>query len=97
MSDTERFVGVWRLVEYVIEGPDGQVIRPLGSAPKGQIVYTAAGRTAAHLMHGGEADEHAQRRLLRRLPGRGRSRLSRRRDRKCGRAAGLVADARVVL
>ena len=59
MSDAARLIGTWRLADYTLELADGQVIRPLGSAPLGQIVYTDGGRMAAHLMHGGEPDPAA--------------------------------------
>ncbi|MFK7945553.1 MAG: lipocalin-like domain-containing protein [Paracoccaceae bacterium] len=60
MSDaTASFCGTWRLVTYTIALPDGLVINPLGSAPRGQIVYTPEGRMAAHLMHGGDPDPDA--------------------------------------
>lgn len=55
----EQFVGVWRLVDYRIEGTDGAVVNPLGSAPKGRLVYTAGGRMSAHLMAGGVPDDGA--------------------------------------
>ena len=59
MSERERFIGVWELVDYRIEMADGACIQPLGSAPKGQLIYTAEGRMGAHLMHGGEPDPAA--------------------------------------
>lgn len=59
MSETECFIGVWQLVDYRIECADGSVIHPLGSAPRGQLVYTSEGRMAAHLMHGGRPDPAA--------------------------------------
>lgn len=59
MSDATRFVGVWKLVDYRIRLEDGSEILPLGSAPLGQIVYTANGRMTAHLMHGGLPDPGA--------------------------------------
>ena len=59
MSDAARLVGTWRLVDYRIDMADGSRIAPLGSAPKGQLIYTAEGRMAAHLMHGGTPDPAA--------------------------------------
>ena len=59
MSETDRLLGTWFLVEYTLAMADGQVIRPLGDAPLGQIVYTPEGRMAAHLMHGGVPDPAA--------------------------------------
>ena len=59
MSDAARLVGTWHLVDYRIELADGREIAPLGSRPKGQLIYTAEGRMAAHLMHGGEPDPAA--------------------------------------
>ena len=57
--DRDRLVGVWELVDYRIELADGSRIQPLGSAPKGQLIYTAEGRMGAHLMHGGAPDPDA--------------------------------------
>lgn len=59
MSDPARLIGTWGLVAYTLELSDGRVIRPLGSEPAGQLVYTVGGRMAAHLMHGGTPDPDA--------------------------------------
>ncbi len=36
-------VGDWRLRSWVAEGDDGSVVQPLGTAPEGMLVYSAAG------------------------------------------------------
>jgi len=46
----ERFLGSWRLVEWIAVGPEGQRTFPFGEQAQGQITYTADGRMSAHLM-----------------------------------------------
>ncbi len=44
------FLGVWSLVDWTRQGPDGVITYPFGEAPQGQLVYTSEGRMSAHLM-----------------------------------------------
>ena len=44
------FLGVWSLVNWTRQGPDGEITYPFGKAPQGQLIYTSGGRMSAHLM-----------------------------------------------
>lgn len=44
------FLGVWSLVNWTRQGPDGAITYPFGEAPEGQLVYTSEGQMSAHLM-----------------------------------------------
>jgi len=44
------FLGVWSLVDWTRQGPDGVITYPFGEAPQGLLVYTSEGQMSAHLM-----------------------------------------------
>ncbi|MFC6336658.1 hypothetical protein GIR22_16645 [Pseudomonas sp. CCM 7891] len=46
----ENFIGVWQLIDYVVQMEDGTCLMPLGSTPYGVGIYTPDGWMSAHLM-----------------------------------------------
>lgn len=50
MISIDDLTGAWRLVSYTFTAEDGEVTHPYGPAPVGQILYTADGGMAAHIM-----------------------------------------------
>ena len=44
------FVGIWRLLSFEGHTSDGQVLKPYGSHPRGQLVYDANGNMAVQIM-----------------------------------------------
>jgi hypothetical protein len=54
-----QLVGVWTLVSYTDEQPDGEDIYPLGPQPRGFLIYTADGFVSAQLMKSGRSAFHS--------------------------------------
>jgi len=46
---TEDLVGTWTLLDLVVEGPGGELRRPLGASPRGMLVYGGDGTVSAML------------------------------------------------
>ncbi|HEX6509132.1 MAG TPA: lipocalin-like domain-containing protein [Chloroflexota bacterium] len=47
------FVGTWRLVSCIWEGPDGRITYPYGRSPVGYLIYTDDGYMAVNFMSSG--------------------------------------------
>lgn len=45
-----RLTGTWRLVRYENTLPDGTVVMPFGTAPKGYFTYDPTGHLSIHIM-----------------------------------------------
>ena len=54
-----ELVGAWDLLDCTDFHSDGTRSKPLGDAPRGQIMYSADGRVSAHLIPGGVGDTPA--------------------------------------
>jgi Lipocalin-like domain len=48
-----KLLGAWRLTGYLAEGPNGDVVYPLGSDATGYIMYTPDGHMSASVMRSG--------------------------------------------
>jgi hypothetical protein len=46
---TERLIGSWRLVSYDRQSETGETTPVFGPAPRGRLMYDAAGRMSVHL------------------------------------------------
>lgn len=46
----ESLVGVWRLLSYETERPDGAVVQPFGPRVTGMLIYTADGCMSGQVM-----------------------------------------------
>jgi hypothetical protein len=46
---TERLIGSWRLVSYDRQSGTGEATPVFGPAPRGRLIYDAAGRMSVHL------------------------------------------------
>jgi len=51
--DTEKFIGIWKLVSYEFRLADGITLRPFGEGVRGILIYDARGAMALQIM---EAD-----------------------------------------
>jgi hypothetical protein len=45
------FVGVWKLVSFHAQGPDGQTVYPFGKDAQGRLTYEPSGRMAVQIMN----------------------------------------------
>jgi Lipocalin-like domain len=52
ISGDARFVGTWRLISMAVRQPNGEVTQPMGSHPRGMLMYTAGGHMSVQVMHG---------------------------------------------
>jgi len=59
LTFASRLVGVWILVAYTDEQPDGDDTHPFGPRPQGFLVYTADGFVSAQLMKPGRPAFHS--------------------------------------
>ena len=53
VSNTQRLIGVWRLVSFEVHAPGQPVRRPFGPDAVGILIYTANGTMAGQLMRPG--------------------------------------------
>ena len=58
-SFASRLIGVWTLVSYTDEQPDGEDTHPFGPEPQGFLIYTADGFVSAQLMRPGRSAFHS--------------------------------------
>jgi len=54
-----QLIGVWTLVNYIDEQPNGQDTHPFGPQPQGLLIYTADGFFSAQLMKPGRSVFHS--------------------------------------
>ena len=53
MSDADRLIGRWRLVDYTLSFEEGDSVQPIGARPFGLLIYTPdSGVSAASLRTG---------------------------------------------
>lgn len=51
----EALIGTWRIVDYLAERADGDLMRPMGPDLQGYIMYAADGHVSVNLMKPGRA------------------------------------------
>lgn len=51
----QALIGTWRIVDYLAERADGDVVRPMGEGLQGYIMYAADGHLSVNLMKPGRA------------------------------------------
>ena len=56
-ASAASFVGTWELLSFTEVGEDGRSLEPMGTEPKGFLVYTTEGIVSAQLMGNGYAEE----------------------------------------
>ena len=49
MSDADRLIGRWRLVDYTLSFEEGDSVQPIGARPFGLLIYTPSWMSA-HLV-----------------------------------------------
>ena len=57
MSDPERLIGHWRLLDFSVHFAEGESVRPLGARPFGLLIYLP-GWMSAHLVAEGAAQSY---------------------------------------
>ncbi len=50
MTDSNPFVGTWKLISWEITQPDGTIFYPFGQKAVGYLIYTADGHMSAEIM-----------------------------------------------
>ncbi len=50
MSDSNAFIGTWKLVSWKVTQPDGTIRNPYGKDVVGYLIYTADGYMSAEIM-----------------------------------------------
>ncbi|PYI04591.1 hypothetical protein BO78DRAFT_420548 [Aspergillus sclerotiicarbonarius CBS 121057] len=64
-----RIMGIWSLVDYRTQGPGSQPPRfPLGTNPRGLLMYHPEGFMAAHIMKPPESPSHSRTGILKLHP-----------------------------
>ena len=54
MSNAERLLGRWALVDFVLTLQDGSTVEPIGKKPFGSLIYTPTWMSAHLVPEGGE-------------------------------------------